>query len=211
MNHEEAIERTIQRTRRYWYEDGLTEIAAGAIFLAIGLMFVAEAVGLLGPLGPGVSSLGLVAIVLGGGWLGRRAVVAMKERLTYRRTGYVANPRRRGVRSRVATAIVAGGMGALVSLLLVTAPASQALNPALQGLIVGGALLYFGYNLGLGRFVALAGFSALAGVSCSWYGLGDLLGSGVYFGSLGLVTMVSGAAALAFYLRQTRALALGEG
>lgn len=211
MNGDEVIERTIRRTKRYWYEDGLSELAAGAIFLAIGLLFITEAVALLGPLGGGLSSLGLIVVVLCGGWLGRWAVTWGKERLTYLRTGYVSYPRWQAGRSRLATGIVAGGMAMLVSCLFVAAPASRAWIPALQGLVVGGVLLYTGYSLALGRFVVLAAFSALVGVASSLGGLSDLLGSGVYFGSLGLATMVSGALALATYLRQTRPLAVGEG
>jgi hypothetical protein len=200
MQGDEVIERALRRTRGYWYEDGLSEIALGLIFAAIGLLFWAEGAGRVTA---GLSSLGLLAIVIGGSLLGRWAVAAAKERLTYPRTGYVAYRRERSQHRRLATGLIAGGVSALVAFLTIGHPASLAWLPALQGLLGGGALLYGGAWLGLRRYWALALCSAAAGLACSLAGLGDLLGSGVFFLALGLAIAVSGLATLILYLRRT--------
>lgn len=144
-----------------------------------------------------------MVIVIGGGLLARWAVAAAKERLTYPRTGYVAYTRERSKHRRLATGLIAGGVSGLVVFLAVGHPASLAWLPALQGLLGGGVLLYGGVWLGLYRYWALAAFSVGVGLACSLAGLGDVLGSGVFFAALGLAVAVSGLSTLALYLRRT--------
>lgn len=195
------IERAVQRARQYWYDDGLTEMATGCCFVAIGLLFLAEAFRVIPP---GVSSLGLIAVVAGGMWLSRRAIGIAKTKLTYPRTGYVRYPRRNGRRRKALAGGVAGVMGALVASLFATGPVSLTWIPALDGLIIGAFLLYLAYNLSLSRFYALAVASAIIGTGASLSGTGDILGSGIYFGLMGGVTLGSGAVVLATYLRRTQ-------
>ncbi len=202
MDRDREIERVMQRTRRYWYEDGLTEMAVGCLFLAIGLLFLTEYV-LGSPLASGISAVGLPVIVVGGSWLGRYLVRIAKERYIYPRTGYVAYRRPPGGRSRTATVAVAVMVGSLIGLLFSLAPASLAWIPALQGLLVGGFLLFYGYRLGLVRFYVLAICAVVAGTVTSLAGLGDLLGSSVFFAAFGLALLLSGLLTLGRYLRQT--------
>lgn len=201
------IDHAIRRTRRYWYEDGIIEIALGCIFLAIGLLFFVDAATPLGPSAAGFSAIGLPIVVIGGSWIARRAVAAAKARLIYPRTGYVAY--RRPPRSRrLATGIVAGAIAALVVGLFRAAPASPGWIPLVQGLLIGGGfLLYVAYRLGLTRFHVLALVSVVAGGAAALGGLGDILGSGAYFGAMGVALIVSGALTLRRYLRQTQPLA----
>ncbi len=202
MDREREIERAMQRTRRYWYDDGLTEMAVGCLFLAIGLLFFTEYV-LGSPLASGLSAVGLPVIVVGGSWLGRHLVRIAKERFTYPRTGYVVYRRPPGARSRTATVAVAVMVGGLVGLLFSLAPASLAWIPGLQGLLVGGSTFFYGYRLGLARFCVLAAFAVVVGAVASLAGLGDLLGSGVFFAAFGLALLLSGLFALYQYLRPT--------
>ncbi len=196
------IDRDIQRSRQYWYDDGLTEIATGCILLAVGFLFLAEA---LGAIPSGASSLGLIAVVFGGALAARRIVHRLKARITYPRTGYVRYRQPGGRRrSRILPGIVAAGMAALVAVLFLLAPLSLAWIPALDGFLIGAYLLYMAQNIGLGRFYLLACFSALAGSVVSLAGLGDILGSGVYFSAMGLAVVTSGAVTLLRYLRSTR-------
>jgi hypothetical protein len=202
------IDRAMQRAWRYWYEDGLTEIAVGGIFLAIGLLFLLEA-----RLGSGafasLSAIGVPAIVLGGSFLAKRVLATLKERLVYPRTGFVAYRSRSGRRG-AAAGVVGGLMGALAAFLLISAPASLAWVPALQGLLVGGVWLWLGYRLDLPRFYGLGLASALTGAAASLAGLGEVLGSGVYFSVQGLATIAAGLVGLALYLRQAHVLATVE-
>lgn len=200
------IDRTIRRTWRYWYEDGLAEMAVGCVLVAVGLVFLAEA--LIPPLFTKVSLsvIGLPLVAIGGGWVASRAVRAAKIRLTYPRTGYVAYRRSRGRRSLRELAVGAV-IGVLVGVVFAAAPTSPGWIPALQGLVIGASFLYMGRRLDLGRYHALAVISALVGTAATLGGLGDTLGSAACFGAIGTALIASGAFALRTYLRQTRPLA----
>lgn len=200
MDTERQIERVTQRAKRYWYDDGLVEMSGGVIFALIGLLFLSE---LFGPPWQGISALALPAVIIGGALVARRAVAAVKERLTYPRTGYVAYVRQRGLRTRAATAVVAVVVSVAVSFLIARVPAALAWMPALQGLVIAAALFYSGYSLGLGRFLVLAVVSAVAGVGAALAGLGDVAGSGAYFLVLGLAMFAAGGYALRRYLYAT--------
>lgn len=194
------VDRAMQRTRRYWYEDGLVEIAAGCIFVLIGLMFLVEAVSPPGALPPNFSSIGLIVIVFGGMWAARRLVAAAKERITYPRTGYVqfGQP---PAPLRGATAAVAIVMGALVAMLLALAPASLVVLPALQGIAVGVFILVAGHRVALPRFYVLAVVSTLIGVILSLAGTSESLGAAIYYGLMGIALIISGVLTLVSYLR----------
>ncbi len=197
-----------KRTWRYWYEDGLSEIALGVLYLAVGGLFLADA---LLPKGPGhvfLSTLGLPAVLIGGAWLGRRAVQAAKERLTYPRTGYVRYPRPGG-RRRLLSGTVAGLISALAVLLLRAAPSARAWLPGVLGLVIAASYLYVGQRFGLGRFLALAAFSAVAGVGASLAGLSMLEGSAAYFALAGTALVAGGAVTLRRYLRQSQLQPIG--
>lgn len=194
------IERAVQRARKYWYEDGLTEIATGCVFVGIGMLFLAEAFRVIPS---GASSIGLIVLVIGGGWLARRIVAHAKARLTYPRTGFVSYRRQKGRRSRAVTATVGAVMAILVSLLFATSPVSLSWIPAVDGLAIGVFTLYLGHSLGLVRFYVLSAASAVIGCGISLSAAGDVLGSGIYFGLMGLAILASGATALTGYLRRT--------
>jgi len=197
---EDDVDRAAQRAQRYWFDDGLAEIAIGAILVSIGLLFYAEAV--LPPeiLPPGFSSLGLLVVLFGGWWLAGRFVRAAKSRLTYPRTGYVAyaRPRRRRLG---AAAVVGAVIAALTVVLFAMAPTSLAWLPTLQGLIGAAFAAYVGYRFGLTRFYALAVVSVLIGTSASLAGLGNELGDAVYYLAIGLAFIISGLLTLYAYLR----------
>jgi hypothetical protein len=199
---EPDLDRVQQRARRYWYDDGLAEIAIGVVFVAIGLLFLAESFRIVPP---GFSSFGLIAVVFAGWWLAGRAVRAAKDRITHPRTGFVRYRRETGRRSSSAlTGLIAGVIAALTAFLFIQAPLSPAWIPALDGLVVGLFILWMGHSVGLARFYLLASLSALIGVATSLSGGGETLGTGIYFGGMGLVLIASGAATLLLYLRNTQ-------
>lgn len=200
------VDRAEQRARQYWYDDGLTEIAAGCIFLAIGALFLAEAFSPPGSLPKSFSAIGLLVLVAGGLWITNWAVRWAKEKITYPRTGYVRYRRpARSRRRRLLTVLVAIVVSISINLILfATAPASLDWLPALQGLFIGLFLLYMAYQVGLFRLYLLAFFSAAAGLAITLVGVGEVLGTGIYFATTGLAIVFSGAATLALYLRNTR-------
>lgn len=199
-----VVDRARRRSRRYWYEDGLAEIAFGAVFLSIGALFLAEALLPAETVPPNFSPLGLVVVVVGGGLIARWLVTLAKERLTYPRTGYVAYPRGGGTRRRAATVAVGAAVAVAVGSLLALAPESVEWIPLIQGGLIGGALLFWGHWLGLGRFYILAVCSLALGIAASLFGLGEVLGSAAYFAGLGGGLVLSGALTLRDYLRRTR-------
>lgn len=196
------IERAMQRTQRYWYDDGLTEIAVGLVLALVGLVFFVEAAAPRGLLWPSFSAILLPVLAFGGTIIGSRLVKAAKERLTYPRTGYVSYPKPKEGRV-AASAIVALAMAALVAVLFFTAPFSLRWIPLLQGVIVGGLFLYFGHTVYLWRFYVVAVISSLAGAGASIALSSDLYGNSLFFAIVGVSMVVSGVLALLAYLRHT--------
>ena len=200
------IDRVMQRAWRYWYEDGLAELAGGILFLFVGLVLALEA---LLPHLARITAFALPVVVLVGLVLARWALGAAKRRFVFPRTGYVSY-RRVGRRRRLLTAIVGGAMAAGFSSLIATAPAARSWIPALQGLVVGLAWLWLGHSIGLLRCYVLGALSAGCGLLLAFSGLGEIAGSALYFSVQGLAMAGSGGAALHAYLRQSHNAA-GEG
>jgi hypothetical protein len=198
----ENLDDAMKRTRGYWYDDGLTDLAVGVVLLLIGLLFYAQA--LLPPdfAGGNLTSIGLPVVVIVGWFIGGKLVRVAKERITYPRTGYVEyqQPPRK---LRPLAAVVGAAIAALLSLLISARPASLALVPALQGIAAGAMLLYLGYRAGVVRYYALGALSAVFGVAIALGGFDEILGNAVYFAAIGASLVVSGALTLAAYLRQT--------
>ncbi len=200
------IDKVIQRTQRYWYEDGLAEIATGCMFVSCGLLLL-----VMGSIPPGsplacIVAIGFTSLVAFGGLAVSRAVKAIKNCVTYPRTGYVSYLRPESNRRR---RIIAASVGIALAVLGIVLSKVHALAwlvsmPMVQGLIIGAGLLYMGYRLGLTRFYTLAFLSTLIGVVVALNGLDDALGSAAYFGEMGFVLAASGLLTLRTYLSQTQ-------
>lgn len=200
------VDRAEQRVRRYWYDDGLTEIGAGILLLAIGVLFLIEYFASPGSLPDSFSAIGIVLLVGGGIWLVNWAVRLAKRKITYPRTGYVRYRRpARSRQQRVLTIVVAIVVAAATVVILnLTAPASLDWIPALQGLFIGAFILYIGYLVGLVRLYLLAILSFVVGPAAALAGLGSSLGNGVYFTTMGLAFLFTGVITLVSYLHHTQ-------
>ncbi|MFB0533351.1 MAG: hypothetical protein ACETWR_00040 [Anaerolineae bacterium] len=200
------IDKVIQRAHRYWYEDGLAEIATGWMFVLCGLFLL-----MMRLVRPGwplacIVAVTFTSLVAFGGLAVSRAVKAVKNRITYPRTGYVSYRRPESNRRR---RIAAAGVGIALWVLgivlsIAGAPAWLVSMPMVEGLIIGAGLVYLGHRLGIARFYALAFLSALIGVMVALNGFDDALGSAAYFGQMGLVQTASGLFTLRTYLSQTQ-------
>ncbi|MFN2250957.1 MAG: hypothetical protein ACK2UL_03490 [Anaerolineae bacterium] len=200
-----VIEATTASVKRYWYEDGLAEIGAGVIFLAVAALFAFESAQPEGSPLSAISAIGLPIVVIGGIVVVGRAVTAAKRRLTYPRTGYVAyrkQPRRARTAAVLVATVVAVVLVAFIAL-SDTDLAAAALRwlPALDGLAIAAMYLYLGYALGIGRFVALAVVSLAAGLFASYVTDDTSLGTAICFGLSGTALIVSGGLTLAKYMR----------
>jgi hypothetical protein len=192
-----------QRTRQYWFSDGLAELVTGLVFLMLGLYFYLQATMPPGSLLVNLLQVSFVLIVLGAAFFGKRAIRMLKDRLTVPRTGYVAYPPA-DRRHRWIGALLAMIMAALVARLVVSMPAALDLLPALTGLILAAIWLITTARIGLLRFYLLAVISFALGLVLSLIGLGDTLGVAYLYASIGLILVFSGGTVLHNYLRRNK-------
>jgi hypothetical protein len=76
--------------------------------------------------------------------------------------------------------------------------------PALNGLLGALACYLFGRRAEITRFYILAAASAIIGLAVALAGIGDIRGVSLYYAAFGGAVIVSGLAALNFYLRRSR-------
>ena len=203
------IDEIVNRTKKHAYRDGIGEIHFGATVALMGLMMVAEGIFRIPllfhtPL-PSFWAIAMAVVAMGSWLLGRWLVPAVKGRLVYPRTGFVAYRQ-----PEMPKPWLIWGIGCLVGILMVGVMAIVRIQfpPAVEwlplgfGIAVSAFLLSLGSRMRLRRFWVLAGFSALAGLAASLSGLGEGLGAGVYFVAMGLAMAAGGALALRSYLHQ---------
>ncbi|MCL4487912.1 MAG: hypothetical protein M1132_08855 [Chloroflexi bacterium] len=163
MTTSRQIDEWMQRTRRYWYLDGISDAAMGLFLLLLGLLFVGESVTppgsplwlLWGTAGPLLLVGGAVAV----GWLVR----VLKERYTYPRAGYVTFEKQ-GSR-RVARALAGFLLAAIIGAGIAVATHRLEHISFLYGLVFLGAFGYLSYRLGLRRYLLLAAWSLVLGIT----------------------------------------------
>jgi hypothetical protein len=190
-----------QTTRRYWYVDGLVELTGGTILLLEAIFFVsvylfhgnASNAFAFGPL-----------IALGVAVLARKVVTALKERVTYPRTGYVAYRQSNWLIKLVpGLLILALGLGAALIVILLSRQVNASWIPVIAASPIALVVIYLGMRFGLLRMYLLAAFTFLIGVLTVWLNLPDLLSSAFFIGLVGLAWMISGGFTLQIYLRHT--------
>ncbi|MCX6070743.1 MAG: hypothetical protein NTU91_07780 [Chloroflexi bacterium] len=197
-----AIEGAPRRPVHYWYDDGLAEIGVGLLFLVLAALFAVEGRAPAGSLPPWFSALGLPVVVVSGMIVLGLSMRAVKERLTYPRTGYVSYPRTGPARKWLA-GVIGGGVSFLLVLFLAARPDWMIALPALQGAAVAVVFLLLSFRSGVLR-LALQGVLALAtGLIVSFVGVGTSVSTALVFGSVGLASLISGLLVLAHYLRTT--------
>ena len=205
-----SIQNLTRRTYQYWYNDGLTELAAGTLILLIGLINLALA--LLNSSMLNTIALILQPLVLVGGYFAINGIVkSLKERYIYPRTGYVAYRKPEGRRLHLLRA-----MAALLGLVIAIAAAlllrviQEAWLPALVGIFLALFMTYLGFKLGLIRFYILAGFTIFLGLAAAWLQLNDLYSKAFIYSGFGLALIVSGSLTLWHYYQSTQPPALEQ-
>lgn len=221
----DELDRAMRRTYRYWYEDGLAEIAAGGSFLVGGLILSLIYLIAAHPPESPLAVLALVGVIifalLGTTLISKlfsRIVTAVKNRITYPRTGYVAyHPapvKQGGLVRRLALASVAFVLcmvfsAALSAAVVALRPPDWVFSMAMvQGVVIGIALFGLGWRLRVVRFQLMAGVSVLAGIAIALSippSEADVNArSGViYFAIMGIILIASGLITLVRYLRRT--------
>jgi hypothetical protein len=196
-----AIER---RTVRSFYDDGLFEIALGAIFLLLGLYFFGE---IALPKTSFVRSFlgaAFFLVILIGGLLLNKIMRFLKARITYPRAGYVSFRKERNPRRRLMAGLYGALVGASTPFLMHFVPHFEDMLPALMGFLCGLVFLLLAAKSGVPRYYVLAGVSAVAGVALAAAGIGDMRGVSLFYALLGAAMTLSGLAALIVFLRRNK-------
>ena len=192
-----------QRVKRYWFKDGIGELAGGGLFVVIGLYFAGHD---WLPPNSGIRAIwdsSLILLLIAGMFVTRRLINALKTRLTYPRTGYVEYfPSQKNTPARrVLTAVIA----MVVSLLLVffgKYVGSFNWIPGFTGLVAGTIFIVTQARGGGNRFYLLGAISILLGLVLSFSGLSESYSLGLFYGLVGAAAMFSGGLTLAQYLRE---------
>ena len=193
------IDKVIQRTQRYYYEDGLVETAVGLLFFIIGLELLGWLAIQTNP------TLGIVMVILsvgliyGGTLFVQKTIPALKERLTHPRTGKVVYRREepsKQAKRRNAIMILA------VLVLGLFLPERFNQIALMEGGVLGIFLVYLGYRVKVSRFYLLGGAAALIALVAMWLFSDDIRSSAFTFGGTGLLLLVSGLLVLSRYLSQ---------
>ena len=201
MNHD--LKEPGLRAVRYWYVDGTFELAFGGLCLLLAAYFYAQA-SLSDSWMAGLLSGLLVLVLIGGGYLVNRLTRALKERLTYPRTGFVSYQRERGMRRSVRIAVIFAASALIAGLLVLFVagrPNGFELMPGVTGLIFGAVIAFIGYRTALLRFYLLAALSLVFGAGLSVSGLSEGLDLAAFYGALSLVLFTFGGVTLWRYLR----------
>jgi len=195
------LDHVVQRTRQYWFTDGLVELSMGGIFLFLGLYFFVQSLLPSGSILLFVLQASFILAIIGSIFLGRRLVSKYKSRLTFPRTGYVTY-KQASVTQRLISASLALFMSALILGLFLTTTISMNWIPAITGLIVSIVWLISAARVGLTRFYLQSLLSIILGVGLSLVHLETYQSLALYYAVMGIVLMLSGALILAKYLRQ---------
>jgi hypothetical protein len=193
-----------QRVKRYWYTDGIGELIGGGMFILLGLYFaVQEFLGQNSTLS-GILQASLALLMIGGAFISRRLVNALKTRLTYPRTGYVEYEVNDGGMKgrRIWVAILAFAVSALT---LVFVRLFQFFDSmvAITGVIVALILLILrAKSSGLVRFYLLGAASLVLGLALSISGLPNGYSLGLFYGLMGVCFLISGGLTLRHYLEE---------
>jgi hypothetical protein len=94
-------------------------------------------------------------------------------------------------------------IAALLTILFGLLPNPDDWVPAMEGLAIAVFMFYLAYTLGLRRFYVLALLSAVVGVGLSFASYSEEISTALYFLSMGLCLVASGALALWNYLDHT--------
>ena len=200
MTDYDEIQRVERRTRRYWFEDGITEIGMGIVFILLALYFLAwnylEAAGAAAPLAAVLLPVLIVVLIIGV----NRGIRTAKDRYVHPRTGYLSFPKPSNTR-RVASGVIAAFTSFALTLVLARLPEGAPWLPAAQGILFAVAFWYIGSRADLLRLPLQGVAVAVLGVALSWWRVPDAWASAILFGGAGISVTAFGAFAFARYLR----------
>ena len=191
-----------QRVNRYWYSDGIGEMMGGVTFFLLAVYFsLQQYLGDESFIG-GLLQAGLVLLLVGGVFVGRRVVNTVKARITYPRTGYVEyrTNNRNAVLMRVLAAFTAMTV-ASISIFVVRRFDSIDAMVAVTGVLVAVILIVKqAWTSGVGRFYFLSAAALVFGGILSVSGFARGYNLGLFYGLMGLAFVITGGLTLNRYL-----------
>ena len=208
MSEEIKIENVIRNTRKYWYVDGLSEIAGGLIIFFAGLTYWLVAQMENTAYKYVLLTLAQPAVIILGSWLAQKILPLIKERVTYPRTGYLVfrKPVKKHRFQRILyVGLIAAVVGALVTMLSSALP--ERFLPFLSSIFLAMVSIYIGYHTAVRRFywigLVLLGFGAFL----TYLNFSGSLPYTLLFSGIGIIWVISGIITLILYLRKTHPLA----
>jgi hypothetical protein len=191
-----------ERVRRYWYNDGLGELACGSLIFLIGIYLAGHVWLPKGSLGRTALDGGLIIFLASGVLAARWLVNVIKIHVTYPRTGYVAYHSDHKSPWGIPLWI---GVIAIALVFLLTPIREQAgllgWLPVLSGLLIGVIFLVWASISGLKRLFVLGLFSISLGAALPLSGLVTGYNLALLCAVVGLAAILSGALTLHRYLR----------
>ena len=205
MNQEGInINEIMRNTRKYWYVDGLSEMAGGVLIVLIGLTYYLSS--LISNIVVRSWMLGLgqpILIIIGSVLIGR-VVKKIKETLTYPRTGYLSFRQQKSKKLNRILFIVILAIAVSVIVSFVTSNLSEQVIPLVVAIFMAILIISIGYHNNVYRFYIIAVLTVGLGLIISiWYPKGVLPYVFMFVGS-GSLWLISGGWVLASYLRNTK-------
>jgi hypothetical protein len=198
------IKQVEQRVKRYWYADGIAELASGGMFILLGIYFGAQGFLDEGSMVSIILQVSLMLMMVAGIFGVRWLVNTLKARLTYPRTGYVeyrVNEKDAKMRRYVVAGVAM--IIAIASIVLIDYIRGLDSMALVTGLLVGLIFIALrGKSSGLKRFYVLSGLAIMLGVALSFGGLSQVYNLGLFYGLLGIAIVISGGLVLHRYLNE---------
>jgi hypothetical protein len=190
------LEEVMRRTYRYYYEDGLVEMAVGGLFALIGLVILGYQQAQGNPALVLAGTLGMMVVTAGGVFVVRWVVTRLKNRVTAPRTGVVTHSRQP---SPWRWWIIGGTL--LLVLIGFFLPEEFTGIPVMEGALLTLILASIGGRIGLRRMLVAAILPLATGVLSAFIGLEELTGGALVFAVTGGMMALMGIAVFIRYLR----------
>jgi hypothetical protein len=201
----DPINQAASRARRYWYIDGLNEIAFGGLCMLLGLYFQVQDSLQLSSWLRHMLEAGLVLFIIVFAFGLTKLVNLLKAQITYPRTGYIAYRRPSTIR-RLATGLLAAAIASVLSALLMIAPTGLDWMAGLTGLALAAVWLFLAWRFQLSRFLALSLVSLGGGIFLALTQPDGVAGLAAMYFLEGTALLLSGGLTFGAYLRRTQSV-----
>ncbi len=192
------VEEYVKQTYRYFYEDGLVEIAVGLLMVVVGAMMFSWQYVASSLIRAVILVIVLPASIIGGMVLVRRFVRKAKEHITYARTGYVSFREGEPASSRWIFLLPALVLFAIVFFL----PETFSRLQFAVGYFLAVILWYLGYRLGVRRFYGVGIVTFFIGLVSTITIVEEIKGTGLAITGAGILFLLSGVLTFFRYLRR---------